>query len=109
MRSVLQTQRHDDVGAGDGAVEVGLDRHRRQAVLELSRPGRRGSSVGGPQTTTSAPSFVRPQMSERATRLCMTSPTMTMRLPREVADGAAQRVEVEQALASGGRASRRRR
>jgi hypothetical protein len=40
-----------------------------------------GSNVGGATKVTVAPSFVNAQMSERATRLCFTSPTMAMCMP----------------------------
>jgi len=36
----------------------------------------RGMSVGGPHTVTSQPIFVKARMFERATRECMTSPTI---------------------------------
>ena len=41
----------------------------------------RGISVGGPQTVTSAPMRVKAWMLERATRLCMTSPTIQIAAP----------------------------
>src|SRR5206468_657861 len=40
-----------------------------------------GMSVGGPESVMRAPSGTRVWMSERATRLCRTSPTMTIRFP----------------------------
>ena len=42
-----------------------------------------GSSDRGPQTPTSAPSFFSPQMFDRATRECSTSPQMQTRAPFE--------------------------
>ncbi len=40
-----------------------------------------GISVGGPTSVTSAPIFTRPKLRERATRECMTSPTIATRRP----------------------------
>ena len=40
-----------------------------------------GSSVGGATSVTSAPSLVKTSMSDRATRECLTSPTIEMRTP----------------------------
>ena len=41
----------------------------------------RGISVGGPQSVTFAPIFWNAWMFERATRLCVTSPTIQMLRP----------------------------
>ena len=50
------------------------------STLFATRTPKRSTSagiiVGGPAMVTWAPSFVSPQMLERATRLCMTSPTI---------------------------------
>ena len=58
----------------------------------------RGISVGGPQTVTSAPILVKARMFERATRECMTSPTIQIVRAVERAEPLAQRVDVEQRL-----------
>ena len=76
-------------------------RRARRAVYATLQPSDsipRGISVGGPQTVTSAPSFVKARMFERATRECMTSPTIQIVQPVERAEPLAQRVDVEQRL-----------
>ena len=55
----LHAQHHDDVGAVDRLVDVG-----RRPSRPVARC-RAGTSVGGPQTATSAPSFVSSQMFDR--------------------------------------------
>ena len=57
-----------------------------------------GSSERGPQTPTSAPIFLSPQMFERATRECSTSPTMQTLMPSSCPEVVAQREHVEQPL-----------
>ena len=57
-----------------------------------------GSSERGPHTPTSAPSFLRPQMFERATRECSTSPQMQTLQALERPEVVAQREQVEQPL-----------
>ena len=54
--------------------------------------------VGGPHRVTSAPSLVRPQMLERATRLWAMSPMMVTFLPAQVAQPLAHGHDVQQAL-----------
>ncbi len=65
----LDAQQVEHVAPRQDVVEV-VRRPRRP-----SRPTSRGTSVGGPQTITFAPSFVRPWMLLRATRLWAMSPT----------------------------------
>ncbi len=57
-----------------------------------------GTSVGGPQTMTLAPSLVRPWMLLRATRLWAMSPTRPTVRPFELAAALADGEDVEQAL-----------
>src|SRR5437016_278768 len=52
---------------------------RKRQTPSSSMP--RGRSVSGPHTPTSAPSFRRPQMLDRATRECRTSPTRHTLMP----------------------------
>ena len=56
-------------------------RHRIVRVL-LDKPG--GINVGGPQSQTSAPSFVKSSTLERRTRLCSRSPRMATFSPFNV-------------------------
>ena len=57
-----------------------------------------GTSVGGPQRITRAPSLVRPQMFDRATREWLMSPTQADGQALDPPLGPADRHQVEQAL-----------
>ena len=56
-------------------------RRGRGSPPPATRPSEGGSSVGGATRVTSAPSMVNANTLERATRECLTSPTMAMRSP----------------------------
>ena len=71
------------------------------AIEHRARPTRRSRSAAsdrGPHTPTSAPIFVSPQMFDRATRECSTSPTMQTLRPSSSLEVIAQREHVEQTL-----------
>ena len=63
-----------------------------------------GISVGGPDSTTRAPIRVKPQILERATRLCSTSPTITILRPwMPLSGGSAAIIPVGGELTGGAR------